>query len=264
MKRLFWGLEVKAPWPLKYPPGRILDFSHRHLTLAFIGEEDEFKIMNALARLPPPSFKVGFSGKFNRCVFLPAKHPHVVAWQILWWGVMDKLERYRKDLIQWHKSLLIHLDEKKSFLPHVTIARDPHNYKEWGNAFIPLPLITRNVYLFESLGHSQYKPLFTYPIKAPFEEFDHTADLAYLIRGENLGEIFYNAYAALAFKFPALLKVSIEISEFSSLNDIILYLNRIIGKADEREGSPFKAVSHHGTINLDEEGLLTWEMIVDV
>jgi hypothetical protein len=40
-------------------------------------------------------------------------------------------------------------------------------------------------------------------------------------------------------------------------------LNEAIARVDEQMGTPFKAVSFHGDIQ-EEEGVLKWEMIVDV
>ena len=36
-KRLFFGFEVKAPWPQGLPKGRILKEDQRHITIAFLG-----------------------------------------------------------------------------------------------------------------------------------------------------------------------------------------------------------------------------------
>lgn len=264
MKRLFWGLEVAAPWPTDLPPGRILETSSRHLTLAFLGHTDYTKMTDALLSIPPIPFKVGFVGKFNKCIFLPHRHPHVAAWHVEWWDRQEKLELFQHDLIDWIKKHDLPVDDKYDLLPHVTICRDPKNHAEWERTFMPLPLMTKDLHLYESIGNLKYQPCFSYTVKPPFEEVEHTADIAYKIRGENLLQLYRHAYTALAFKFPSLLDYPFDEVAIHNLDDIIISLNIIIGKVDQEKGCPFKAISFHGDIALEEDALLKWEMIVDV
>lgn len=264
-KRLFFGLEVLSPWPDQFPPGgRVLDPSCRHLTLAFLGQTDYGKMQQALTNFPVPPFKVGLAGRFDECLFLPKRHPSVVAWHVDWLNKKERIERYQKELIQWLKSHQFAVDEKDHFLPHVTLCRHPENRQAWHETFVSLPLITKDLHLYESLGHSQYRSCWHYSIKPPFQEIEHTADIAFRIYGETLIEIYQHAYMALAFTFPPILAYSLDYEELNDLDDLIIRLNAIVSKADETIGCPFKAVSFHGEIIKDEDETLKWEMIVDV
>src|SRR5437868_6914258 len=82
IKRVFFGCEVTAPWPTQLPPGRVLDPTHRHMTLAFLGETRYDRLQEILPGFPTPPFSVGLAGEFNRCLFLPERHPHVVSWHM--------------------------------------------------------------------------------------------------------------------------------------------------------------------------------------
>lgn len=263
-KRLFFGLEVLAPWPSKLPHGRLLEESGRHLTLAFLGQVPYAGLFEQLPTIPLPSRSIGFAGQFDACLFLPKRHPHVAAWHVQWANDGDKLDAYQKQLTQWIKDQGLPVDEKGSFLSHVTICRSPFQIQAWKRAFTPLPLIAHQLHLYESLGHSRYKACWTHSLKPPFEEIEHTADIAFVIRAEALQHLYQHAYLALAFKFPLLLGYFAPQAPISDLDDIVIHLNNAIAQADAAAGCPFKAISFHGSIQEEEDKTLTWEMIVDV
>ncbi len=264
-KRLFFGIEVCAPWPSNLPAeGRILDPLHRHMTLAFLGQTDYQKIQEALPNFQVPSFKVGFTGQFDRCLFLPPYHPSVLAWHV---GTLDKktaIEHYHRQLIDWLKSLDLPVTDRKGFLPHVTLCRHPKNKKSWLESFIPLPMIAYKIHLYESLGYSQYVSCWEYSLQPPFEEISHTADIAYRVYGESLEEIYHHAYTALAFAYPPILAFPLDNIQVNNLDDVVIQLNDVVSKMDQEMGCPFKAVSLHGNIRKETNNILTWEMIIDV
>ena len=238
MTRLFFGMEVAAPWPEELPSGRILLEPDRHLTLAFLGESN----MPDLSSFPKPPFSIGFAGIFDKPVFLA----HVAAWHVQW--LEEGLVSYQKELANW-----LHL--KDNFLSHVTMTRKPYVDSEWKNAFQQLPLYVKNINLYESLGYSKYKILWQYPLLAPFDEIEHTADIAFLVRGN----LFLHAQLALAFHYPQMIRY-FDTRSIAELDEIVNALNAMIARADSEIGCPFKAVSFHGTENHTNE----WEMIVDV
>lgn len=254
MKRMFFGIEVHAKWPESFPPGRILDENCRHLTLAFLGDRDISELKNP----PLLNYKVGLVGVLDKCLFLPKRHPHVVCYDVKWLEKAEKFEEYRSTLNNWLK-----FEEKEKFLPHVTICRAPKAIKEWKDTFSPMPFMATHLHLFESLGNSKYQPLWTCKVKPPFEELEHTADIAFRIHGETLHELHRHAHVAMAFKFPLLLNY-VTWQEPKSLDDIIFDLNETITKIDMDIGCPFKAVSYHGDIIKEPDGTLKWEMIIDV
>lgn len=265
IKRVFFALEVAAPWPEKLPSGRLLDAAHRHMTLAFLGQTDYSKLQESLLRFPFPPFRVGFVGKFHEIVFLPPRHPHVVAWKVQWLDDTLALEPYQKALLAWllNEGFAPDLQHEK-FLPHVTICRSPFNLRQWEKTFRVLPMMSKGLHLYESIGSLRYVPLWSCPLLPPFEELEHTADIAYRIRGENLRQIKDHAYMALAFNCPEMLSFYPENCHPSeTIEDIIIELNKTVALLDQHIGSPYKAVSFHGDIK-EEEGILTWEMIVDV
>ena len=263
-KRLFFGLEVAAPWPEKLPSGRILDSIHRHLTLAFLGNVPWQPLEKSLSTTPILPFSVGLVGQFDQLLLLPPSHPHVIAWHVNWGDESSAIAQYQKNLVQWLKGLGYHLDDSRDFLPHVTLCRTPFDKAEWLDQFTILPMMVTNLHLYESLGNLQYNPIWSHPLIRPFEEIEHTADIAFIVRGEDLQQLQRHALTALAFHEPHFMNYLKDLLAVSHLDEIIMNLNKILSKIDLEQGSPFKAVSYHGEIQTDSHGILSWEMIVDV
>ena len=74
-KRLFFGYDLKTPWPKDLPEGRILDEENRHMTFAFIGNADLTKVKEMVEGAPKPTFHLAPAGIFNKCLFLPFGKP---------------------------------------------------------------------------------------------------------------------------------------------------------------------------------------------
>lgn len=266
-KRVFLGLEIEAPWPMKLPKGRLLDEKHRHVTLAFLGSVDWIRLQSSLGHFPHPDFQIGPSGKFSRCLFLPPRHPHVVAWEAEWMDDFDKkqIPAFQKQLVEWLKSETFHPDDRHSeWLPHMTMARSPFDFHEWKSSFMELPFISRNIHLYESMGHSHYEPRWTFPFLAPFDEIEHTADIAFKVRGETIEQLFKNAFLAMSFHYPQALAYYAKPDSLKGVDDIVQGLNALITKIDGDIGMPLKAVSYHGEITTALKNTLEWEMIIDV
>jgi len=264
IKRLFFALEVDAPWPEKLPEARTIDKTDRHMTVAFLGETDYEMMSSLLPSIPSLPFRVGMSAHFDRCLFLPERHPHVVAWRVNLWEGSVAIEKYQEQLFAWLRSHNLPVDTRNRFLPHVTLCRSPFMVGEWKQDFIPIPLIIKNLHLYESLGNVKYKPCWTQPLIVPFEEIEHTADIAFRVSGETSLQLYRNAFAALSFKFPKLLEFFSNPNAIGDVDEIVMRLNEAICLADATHGCPFKAVSFHGEIIRAEDQTLKWEMIVDV
>ncbi len=262
-RRLFLGWEVYAPWPERFPYGRLLNEEHRHMTVAFLGQTNYPKIVAALAHIPSPPFAIGAAGYFDQCLLLPPKHPHVVAWHATWFDKNHPLPSFYSTLVEWLKKEEIPVDLRHGFTPHVTLARSPFRAKAWLQQFSPLPFFTKDFHLYESLGHSKYISLWNLPMLSPFEEIEHTADIAYQIRGRDFTQLFHNGASALAFTFPPLIPYISPIETIDSLEKVVMELNQIVLRADQEIGTPFKAVSYHSHLEIIND-LLHWEMIVDV
>lgn len=263
LKRLFFGFEIDAPWPEILPTGRLIEEQHRHLTLAFLGQTDTTKILQALQEFPYPPFRVGLTGRFEEILFLPPNHPRVAAWTIQWLDDPIPLELYQQSLVAWLQFEGFNLDVRDKFLSHVTLSRAPFNFKEWRKSFTQLPVIVKALHLYESTGSLHYKSLWSHPFHLPFEEFEHTADIAFLIKGETLAQIKTHALVALAFKCPEILSYATTQRSLETIEDVVIDLNESIALVDQAVGTPFKAVSFHGDLQ-EEDGILEWEMIVDV
>lgn len=259
-KRLFFGFEVHAPWRERFPQARLLDPAHRHITVAFLGKTSCERIKALLPNIPKPPFQLGHVGVFDACLFLPPKHPRVVAYHVQ--GV-DALAAYQKDLVHFLEGEGFQF-EQRDFLPHTTIGRGPFVRKEWEDYFSPLPMYYTSLHLYESLGHSRYGSVWHHPLRPPFIEVEHVADQAFHIYGESMGELHLHAQMALCFGCPALFPYLDLQSRKDSLEEVIIHLNEIVTQADQEIGTPFKAVSFHGEVEKEVGNLLKWEMIVDV
>lgn len=262
-KRLFFGFEVDAQWPQDLPKGRILDERHRHMTAAFLGNIDYDLFLKILPSIPKPSMRVGLAAQLDACLFLPEHHPRVVAWHVKWIDDGSPLLSYQKSLVKWLKSNQYHVDDRE-FLPHVTLCRSPFYPREWKKGFSPLPCGITNLHLYESTGHLQYIPLWTYSIQSPFEEIEHTADIAFNIYGENIKQLHTHSQIALATRFPPLLRYLSKDIDVKSIAEIVADLNSTIARADTEIGCPLKAVSYHEDVQMDQNQVVRWEMIIDV
>lgn len=263
IKRLFFGAEIHAPWPSSFPQGRWLDSEHRHLTLAFLGNIPYPPLRQLLESFPSTSLKLGEVGYFDSCLMLPPHHPNVIAWHAAWYHPQNRLTAFQTILSDW---LLAHqyVMDARPWKAHVTLCRSPFDSNAWKKHFIPTPFYTGAIHLYESKGNLNYLPIWSYPLKSPFVEINHTADMAFKICAETLDQLYHHAFTALAFKFPELLQFFISKESLQSLDQVIISLNEIIAKMDSAVGCPLKAVSFHGEITTLQDGLLQWEMIVDV
>lgn len=260
-RRLFFACEVAAPWPLKLPQARLIDPASRHLTLAFLGNVPYPPLQAILPSFPVPAFKVGPTGYFDRCLFLPERHPHVVAWNVHWCEAAP-LPDFQRLVVNWLLSHGYGVDQR-SFLSHVTVARDPVHTGLWQEDFVSLPMCVHGIHLYESVGNLTYRPIWSFPLLAPFLELNHTADLAFLIQAESIQGLHLHAQIALAFKYPPLLRYVKNTPLEANLDDIVIALNRLITRCDSEIGCPLKAVSFHGDVHVEQD-VHQWEMIVDV
>lgn len=260
-KRLFFGFEVTAPWPNRYPKGRVIQDSSRHLTLAFLGNVSHSKLQPLPDKLPSLPFSIGPVGKYDHCLLLPPRRSRVVAWHVSWLTCAKEIDHFHHMLLDFLKEQHFQLDERP-LLSHVTICRSPFIEREWKESFQSLPCMVRALHLYESVGHLTYHPLWSLPLQEAFEEIEHTADIAYKIYGTSLSDLFIHAQIALSFRFPPLLTY-MESKTIHSLDTLIMALNEVVFRADSELGCPFKAVSFHGKLE-ENHGILQWEMIVDV
>ena len=127
-----------------------------------------------------------------------------------------------------------------------------------------MPLYFRNLHLYAHNEQLQYIPIWTHSFHPPFVEIEHEADVAFYIYGESVYQINLNAQIALAFHCPDLTAFLNLKDDRKSIEEIIMGLNEIVTLGDSAVGTPFKAVSFHGEIEKQAQGMLRWKMIIDV
>ncbi len=263
-KRLFFGMEVVSLWPEACPAGRILLEADRHLTLVFLGDNHLPSLLARLEQFPDPGFQIGIAALFDRPVFLPRQGPHTAGWHVRFLEQKKLFIDFQNRLIDWLKEQGLNPRENHNgFLPHVTIAREPFAIAEWEKDFAKRPLFLKNIHLCESLGSSRYQVCWSYPILAPFEAIEHTADLAFVIRGHNFDQLYLHAALALSFEFLPLIQY-VEPLSADGIDEVVMRLNELIARVDENEGCSFKAVSLHSQMRQRAVSIMEWEMIVDV
>jgi RNA 2',3'-cyclic 3'-phosphodiesterase len=264
--RLFFGAHIEAPWsyiyPQGYPKGRLIPEKTRHLTFAFLGACSLGSIQHLVDSAPPLPFLIGSAGVSRKLLFIPPEKPHVVALAVEWLDTPSPFDRHQNTFVNWLKAQGYPINEKP-FFPHITLARAPLDLQTWEESFSPLPLFVTGLHLYQSMGNLEYKSLWETPLLPPFEELEHTADLAFHIKGSSMQQLHTHAELALAFQFPPLVHHFAQTAQ-DSLKEIIISLNEMVSKADMEFGCPFKAVSFHGEIEKDAKQLLHWNMIVDV
>lgn len=262
IKRLFFGMEATVP-PLSFPAsGRTIPLSSLHTTLVFLGNIEASPLETILDTCPFFSSKIGIAAQCDELLFLPKEHPRVVAFHVKEPSFDSPLSLYQKQLFAWLENHHIPV-KASSFLPHITMARSPFDKKQWETFFSPFPIFLTHLHLYQSMGNLTYLPIWSRPLLSPFEEIEHTADIAFKIRGDTLQQIHLHAFTALAWKSPSLL-LYFSSFEGSTLDDVIIDLNKKLSLSDIEGGSPFKAISFHGDLCKTEQGILEWEMIVDV
>ncbi len=265
MKRLFLGVEVAAPWPEMWPEGRMIQEPSRHITLAFLGNVECEEVDGLMQDFPPPPFSVGFCGLFDRLLFLPKNHPRVVAWHAELFDRQQRLAKAQKMFSQWfcQKEILEKVD-RRPWLSHVTLARQPFHTTKWKKHFMPLPFYTKDIHLYESKGNLRYEKIWTYKILPPIKEIPHTADRAFLLHGDNLSSLALHAQVAIAFHDPSFLPYIDKDPSIEKEEEIVAWLNTKIADADEQQGIGVKAVSYSGKGVEKRKHFYQWEMIIDI
>lgn len=261
-KRLFFGFSIDASWPTNYPDGRIIREEDRHITFAFLGNVSYEILKKELPSFPRPDFRIGPVGKTTHFIFLPKHHSRVVAYDIQWLTGATFIDKYHAQVLKWLNKHQLPEDHRP-LLSHATVARAPFHKQAWEDVFEILPMRITGIHLYESMGNLHYSSLWHLSLIPPFEEIEHTADIAFILRAERESDLFIHAAIALSFRYPPLLNFIPSQYPLPTLEDIIRSLNKMISLCDQEIGCPFKAVSYHGLCKKEND-LIIWEMIVDV
>ncbi|CRX39433.1 2'-5' RNA ligase family protein [Estrella lausannensis] len=265
-KRLFLGLETSGPWPAKMPNGRIIPENGRHATLVFLGLVQGERLKELVGMTPPPPWPVGLGALATAPLLLPPEKPRCLSWELELLENREQLFAYQESLLSLFcaEGFVTPREKSRHFLPHVTLARAPFDSSSWIKGFTKQFITLGSLHLYESLGGSTYTPLHSWPVIAPAQEMNHTADLAFYIRGQSIQSLTLHAFMALTGVHPPLVRYMPPWSEVESLDDLIACINHSVSRMDIEEGSPFKAVSYHGELKTLGNGVFEWEMIVDV
>lgn len=266
---LFIALDIQAPWPDQWPKGRIIQEEFRHLTLLFLGKTNLEKTLSVLNKLPKIFFPFAKIGFLDEVLFLPnnVKSPRVCAYHVDFKDEIKTVFDFQDQLLQTFKKAGFEFSEQDyHFLPHISIARNPQDMDQWKKITQPLPAIFPSLHLYESLGYSSYRKLWSREFILGFEQLPHTADIAYAIRGKDYNQLLKHAEMALAFEFHPFCRVIDQkdsIEDVNSINEIVKRLNKSVSLCDIESGVPFKAVSYHDQVKA-KKNYLEWEMIIDV
>lgn len=258
-KRVFFAFEVISPWLENLPDGRKLESSDRHLTVVFLGDIHYAKLENILPNIPLPKIKVGLTGKFDRCVFLPQKRPNVVAWHVKWFDDEHDLGSYQKEMANWliKNGFPVHI-HPNGFLPHVTLSRRPFRYHEWREAFQILPVVIKNFHLYESIGGLKYKPLWSHHLLPPFEVIKNNGEFKMDIRGESFTQLFHHCLIGIAFENPQILRLYREKITVNDSDGLISNLDTMLKMAEKKGLFPYQKVLSIQEPQQNSEGVLFW------
>jgi RNA 2',3'-cyclic 3'-phosphodiesterase len=277
-KKLIEKSKVKTTEISKAQYGRLVSKKDRHVTLFFIGDVKVKQVDELIKKFPILDEFSGFSGLFDRCLFLPYKNPKAVSYRANFFQKEKILLEFRDEI----KKILDGIEQdltsqdfaSQDFLPHMTLARKPFLKNKWKNFFQKYPFYVEKVTLFQSLGMSNYKTLYEYELPKPFEKFERKRDLSFKVKGETFLDLYLNAQIALCFKCPEMTSfVSIfdengNECKLDDLDDVITALNKKITQIDEEVGCSVKAISIYSEMEerviTDDKKLLIWDMIVDL
>ncbi len=253
-RRLFFGFEVHTNPPFEEPVRCAL--GTRYLTLAFLGSLPLSSILKHMDSIPPFSASLGFVGICDHLLFLKEKGV-AYAWKTLDNSISDYFHKFQSWLSQQLSQ------DFQEPLYHVTVEPAPFDKSAWQAVFQPHVGLITALHLYESLPNLTCIPQWTHLLIPPFQIIQHTADVAFRIHATTYHQLWYHAQMALCFEDPLLLKYVTNKDPPSSLDEIIIDLNRKITRADLELGIGLKAVSFHGKVK-EEKGQLSWEMVIDV
>lgn len=153
---------------------RWVDQGNYHITLAFLGDQDETDLEQLAERLDQQLPHMSFEFRLSHLSPFPESRPKLIA------AMVEK----NNALIDLHKQVLSSVSnsgmniEKRKFMPHITLGRYRHTRNQFAGAIptnIDLSSDVSEVTIFESTlttNGAEYEPLFRFPL----DEFEYEYD----------------------------------------------------------------------------------------
>lgn len=150
---------------------RWVDQGNYHITLAFLGDQDEADLEQLAERLDEQLPHIGFDFRLSHLSPFPESRPKLIA------AMVEKNDA----LIDLHRQVLSAVSnsgmniEKRKFTPHITLGRYRHTRNQFAGAIsthLDLSGNVAEVSVFESTlttHGAEYEPLFRFP----FDEFEY-------------------------------------------------------------------------------------------
>ncbi|WP_113953286.1 RNA 2',3'-cyclic phosphodiesterase [Arenicella xantha] len=149
---------------------RWVDQENYHITLAFLGEQEEDELEILAEKLDQFLIEPEFAGVFSHLSPFPETRPKLLAAML---EKSDAVRRVHQQVISGIKAADM-LYDKRKFFPHVTLGRYRHSKKPFTGS-IPMNATYEcrfeEVVLYESVltsSGAEYEPIYRYPL----DEFD--------------------------------------------------------------------------------------------
>ncbi|GHA14438.1 RNA 2',3'-cyclic phosphodiesterase [Arenicella chitinivorans] len=145
---------------------RWVDQENYHVTLAFLGEQEDAHLEDLAEALDNSVEESGFMGVLSHLSPFPDARPKIVAAML---EKSDPVRRVYQQVISAIKSVDMEFDKRK-FIPHVTLGRYRHTKNSYAGA-IPLNVSFEThfdeVVLYESVltnSGAEYEPIYRFPL----------------------------------------------------------------------------------------------------
>lgn len=159
-------LAAKMSYQDKSGALRWVDQENYHVTLAFLGEQNQDDLERLAENLDHSVSQTEFTSYVNRISPFPETKPKLMA------ALLEKTS----DLNELHKQVVSAVNStglvmnKRKFVPHITLARYRHSRNEFAGGIptnIDCPLYFDEVTLFESVltsSGAEYEPIYHFPL----------------------------------------------------------------------------------------------------
>lgn len=163
---------------------RWVDQHNYHITLAFLGDQEQADLEALADQLDRNFSNESFSFKVSHCSPFPESRPKLIAAMVKADDALSSLQRQVQSAI----SACLLLIDKRRFIPHITLGRNRHSRNRFAGAIpnsLDLVNTVNEVCLYESTlnaSGAEYEVIFRFP----FDDFDY-GELEYTSSNEYLG-----------------------------------------------------------------------------